>query len=129
MSDLPFAGYDRLGVRQLLDSFSTHTQVELEAIEKYERSHEDRKAVLDKLRYMRGAEPVSGYDTLEAAEIVTMLEQTDLPTIKRVRNYERKFRNRADVLDEAVRAQGVAIASRPKTAAPAYRAASAPPNA
>ena len=118
---LPFAGYDRLGTRDVIDGLHDHSQVELEAIEDYERSHQEREAVLDKLRWMRGAEPLPGYDALSVEEIVTALGEADLATIKKVRGYERKFANRPDVLDEVVRVHHRRLGERPASPAPAYQ--------
>ena len=50
--------------------------------------------MLDKLRWMRGSEPMPGYDALSTEEVVTALGEADLKTIKKVRSYERKFANR-----------------------------------
>ena len=100
---LPFAGFDRLNDRQVMDGLSDHSQVELEAADSYERSHKNRLPVLDKLRYMRGREPLPGYDALSVEEIVAALKEADQTTIKKVRGYERKFANRPDVLEEVVR--------------------------
>ena len=122
---LPFVGYDLLGDRELIDGLSDHSQVELEAVESYERSHRDRRPVLDKLRYMRGREPVAGYDALSVEEIVGALEEADPATIKRVRGYERKFANRRNVLDAVVRVRHRRPAAQPAGAAPAYRPMSA----
>ncbi len=102
-AQLPFAGYDRLGDREVAEGLCDHSQIELEAVESYERSHKDRKPVLDKLRYMRGREPLPGYDALGVEEIVAALEEADLATITKVRGYERKFANRSQVLEEVVR--------------------------
>ena len=102
---LPFAGYDRLKDRAVIDALSDHSQVELEAVETYERSHKAREAVLDKLRYMRGSEPLPGYDALTVDEIVDALERADLATIKKVRGYERKFAHRPHVLEAVNAAQ------------------------
>ena len=96
---VPFAGYERLDTRQVVDGLRDHSQVELEAIEGYERSHKDREPVLDKLRWMRGSEPMPGYDALSREEIATALSGADLATIKGVRRYERKFANRRDVME------------------------------
>jgi hypothetical protein len=98
----PFPGYDRLRTRQVIDGLRDHSQIELEGVESYERSHQDREAVLDKLRWMRGSEPLPGYDALSVEEIVAALTEADLPTIKKVRSYERKFANRREVLDQVV---------------------------
>jgi hypothetical protein len=116
----PFDGYDRLSDRKVVHGLCDHSQIELEAVESYERSHKDRKPVLDKLRYMRGREPFPGYDALRVEEIVAALEEADLDlaTIQRVRGYERKFANRSDVLEEAVRAQSRRQATQPASAAP-----------
>lgn len=122
---LPFAGYDRLDARQVIGGLSDHSQIELEAVETYERSHKDREPVLDKLRYMRQREPLAGYDALRAEEIVIALEEADLATIKKVRGYERKFANRRDVLEAVVRAHQRRRASQPASAAPAYQPLSA----
>lgn len=121
----PFAGYDRLDDREVIDGLSDHSQVELEAVESYERSHRDRRPVLDKLRYMRGREPLPGYDALGVEEIAAALDEADPATIKRVRGYERKFAKRRDVLDAVVRAHHRRLATQPSSAAPAYRPMSA----
>jgi hypothetical protein len=122
---LPFAGYDRLDDREVIDELSDHSQTELEALESYERSHENRVSVLDKLRYMRGSEPLPGYDALSVEEIVTALQDADLATIKKVRGYERKFANRPDVLEEVARVHHRRQAAQPASAAPAYQPMSA----
>jgi hypothetical protein len=124
---LPFPGYDRLDDRQVVEGLSDHSQIELEAVESFERSHENRAPVLDKLRYMRGREPLPGYDALGVEEIVTALEDADLATIKKVRGYERKFANRPDVLEEVARVHRQCQASQPARVAPAYQPMSAAP--
>lgn len=100
---LPFAGYESLDTRQVIDQLSDHSQAELEAVESYERSNRDREPVLNKLRYMRGDEPMPGYDDLPSEEIVSALSKADMTMIKRVRTYERKFANRRDIEDEITR--------------------------
>jgi hypothetical protein len=119
---LPFAGYDRLDAKQVKRALSDRSQIELETVESYERSHKDRGPVLDKLRYMRQREPFAGYDALSAEEIVTALKEADRATIKKVRGYERKFANRPDVLEEVARAHQ---AAQPASVAPAYQPISA----
>ena len=122
---LPFAGYDRLDTRQVVNALSKHSQLELEAVESYERSHQERQQVLDKLRYMRGSEPLPDYDRLSVAEIVSALQEADLATISKVRGYERKFANRPAVLEEVVRVHHRRQATEPASAAPAYQPMSA----
>jgi hypothetical protein len=122
---LSFAGYDRLDARQVIDGLRDRSQIELEAVEAYERSHRNREPVLDKLRYMRGPEPLPGYDALPVDEVLAAIEDADLATVKKVRAYERKFAARSAVLEDVVRIQHLRQASRPARSAPAYQPASA----
>jgi hypothetical protein len=114
----PFAGYDRLGARQVMAGLHAHSQVELEAIEGYERSHQAREAVLDKLRWMRGSEPMPGYDALSVEAIGTALGTADMATIKKVRGYERKFANRHVVLEEVTRVHHERLEEGPASGPP-----------
>ena len=100
----PISGYDDLDAKQVSDRLSQLTQVELATVEAYERAHGKRPAVLAKLRYMQGAEPVPGYDALTTEQIAETLAGADAETVRAVRDYERKFRNRRSVMDEAARA-------------------------
>jgi hypothetical protein len=102
-AELPIPGYDELDDRQVSARLHELSQVELAAVETYERSHENRPEVLDKLRYMRTSEPLPGYDALSPEQIATALAGADAETVKAVRDYERKFGHRKRVLDEAAR--------------------------
>ena len=126
-AQLPFAGYQRLNARQVVDGLSDHTQVELEAVESYERSHKARQPVFDKLRYLRGREPLPGYDALGDEEIRAAVKTADLATVKRVRAYERKFRNRPRVLDAVDRVRRARRKASPASIAPGYQPMSTPP--
>ena len=101
--ELPIPGYDELGDKEISDQLSELSQVELAAVEEYERAHKNRPAVLDKLRYMRTSEPLPGYDALTTEQIATELAGADAQTVKAVRDYERKFQHRQAVLTEAAR--------------------------
>jgi hypothetical protein len=101
--ELPISGYDRLKAKEVADQLSKLSQVELAAVEAYERAHESRPVVLDKLRYMRGSEPLPGYDALTSEQIATALAGANAETVKAVRDYEHKFQHRQSVLDEAAR--------------------------
>ena len=124
---LPFAGYDHLDARQIAKALSDHSQIELEAVESYERSHRGREVVLNKLRYMREREPFPVYDALSVEEILAALEEADLETIDRVRGYERKFANRPRVLEAVARVHRSRLASEPARVVPAYQPMSARP--
>jgi len=100
---LPIPGYDRLDAREVGVRLSELSQVELGAVEAYERSHQERPEILDKLRYMRTTEPLPGYDDLGPEQIADALANADSETIKNVRDYERKFQRRPEVMDETAR--------------------------
>ena len=108
---LPTPGYDRMDAREVGERLPQLSQVELGEVEAYERSHENRPVVLDKLRYMRGLEPLPGYDALSPEQIVEALVGADAETVKAVRDYERKFKRRAEVVAEAARVLPTAQAS------------------
>jgi hypothetical protein len=100
---VPISGYDELSDKQINDQLSQLAQVELATVEAYEREHAKRPAVLDKLRFMRGREPLPGYDDLTTEQIGAALADADAATVRAVRDYERKFQHRRSVLDEAAR--------------------------
>ena len=102
-AELPFPGYDKLDDKELGARLPELSQVELAAVETYERSHENRPEVLDKLRYMHTREPLPGYDALSPEQIVEALAGADAETVRAVRDYERKFGARPQVMEAAAR--------------------------
>jgi hypothetical protein len=90
--------FDRLGERDAVNELGELDQAGLGAVETFERSHRARPAVLNKLRYLRQPEPLPGYDRLQPDAIAEALGETDVPTIKLVREYERKMQKRPSVL-------------------------------
>jgi hypothetical protein len=109
--ELPFPGYDKLDDKELGARLPELSQVELAAVETYELSHKNRPEVIDKLRYMHTSEPLPGYDALTTEQIARALAGVDAETVKAVRDYERKFGNRQQVLEEAARVLPTATAS------------------
>jgi hypothetical protein len=108
---LPFAGYDKLDHKEIGARLHGLSQVELAAVESYERSHKNRPEVLDRLRYMHTSEPLPGYDALTTEQIAKALAGADAETVKAVRDYERKFGHRPEVMEEAARVLSTAPAS------------------
>ena len=102
-SDLAIEDYDRLEPRAVSDKLSGLSQVELGEVEDYERAHKERPAILNKLRFMRSNEPFEGYDAMEPAEIKERLAKSDSQGVKAVRDYERKFQGRREILEETAR--------------------------
>ena len=56
--DLPIPGYDGLDVPGVRARLAFLSQVELAAVEIYERSHDERPEVLERLRHMHCSEPL-----------------------------------------------------------------------
>jgi hypothetical protein len=103
IDQLPLPGYDKLDDREVGSRLAALSQVELSAVEAYERAHGDRPEVLAKLRYMRTSEPFPGYDALSPEAIALALADADSETVRNVRDYERKFRRRPVVMRETAR--------------------------
>jgi hypothetical protein len=108
---LPIARYDQVDGKQLVPQLTQLSQVELAAVEAHERSHRERPVVLNRLRWLRGNEPLPGYDALDSDEIVGALADADAATVKAVRSYERHHRDRRDVRAEVARVIRTAQAS------------------
>jgi hypothetical protein len=108
---LPIARYDQVDGKQLIAQLSQLSQVELATVEAHERSHRDRPAVLNRLRWLRGNEPLPGYDALASDEIVRILADADAATAKAVRSHERHHRDRREVRAEVARVIPTAQAS------------------
>jgi hypothetical protein len=108
---LSIADYDQLDGTQVIPRLSHLSQVELATIEAHERSHRNRAVVLNRLRWLRGNEPVPGYDALDSDEIFRLLAHADAATLKAVRSYERHHRDRREVRAEVARLIPTAPAS------------------
>lgn len=100
--ELPISGYDGLKERRSPISCLSSRRWSCRRL-RHTGAHEGRHVVLDKLRYMRGGEPLPGYDALTTEQIAKVLAGADAETVKAVRDYERKFQHRKSVLDETVR--------------------------
>ena len=77
---LPIRQYDRLKPDRVTEQLHRLSQSELACIEDYERSHRARHEVLDKLRCLRGTQPLRDYDTLDATQIAAALTPTGAGT-------------------------------------------------
>jgi ferritin-like metal-binding protein YciE len=101
--DLAIARYDSLTADEIVGRLSDLSQVDLAKVDSYERRHENRTTVLDRIGTLRGSEPWPGYDELTAAEVQAVLSEGDEDRAKQVRSYERSHKNRAGVLQAAER--------------------------
>lgn len=101
--DLPIADYDSLNADEILERLPGLSQVDLAKIDVYERKEAGRKTILERISSLRGDEPWTGYDDMNAQETVERLRGGDDELATRVREYERAHKGRATVLRAAER--------------------------
>jgi ferritin-like metal-binding protein YciE len=101
--DLPLADYDSLTAEDIVARLPELSQVDLAKVEVYERKNDGRTTVLDRIEALRGNEPWSGYDDMNAQEVVDRLRDADDELVTRVRDYERAHKGRATVQRAAER--------------------------
>jgi hypothetical protein len=70
-ADEPVPGYDGMRTDSLMASLPGHSRTELASIQSYERTHRNRKTVMNKLRRLRVAEPRVPKDKGLSSEGVT----------------------------------------------------------
>jgi ferritin-like metal-binding protein YciE/Asp-tRNA(Asn)/Glu-tRNA(Gln) amidotransferase C subunit len=97
-SDLAITGYDKLTAEEIVAKLSELSQIDLAKVDAYERKHQNRTTVLERITTLRGDEPWPGYDELTVSELQTALGKADDDRIKAVRTYERAHKARAGVL-------------------------------
>src|SRR4051794_32447774 len=99
----PIAGYDGLNADELVAKLPEQSQVTLAAVAAYEKAHDNRTTVLERVAALTGREPAPGYDELTADEAQKLLTSGDAALATAVRDYERRHKARASVLDAAAR--------------------------
>src|SRR5215204_538325 len=98
--DLAIAGYDKLTAEEIVAKLSELSQIDLAKVDSYERRHQNRSTILDRVSSLRGDEPWPGYDELTAAEVQTALGEADDDRVKAIRSYERAHKARAGEIEE-----------------------------
>lgn len=96
--DLAISGYDGLTSDEITSKLPGLSQVDLAKVDSYERRHQNRTTVLNRIESLRGDEPWSGYDELTAEDVVSALTRADDDRVKEVRAYERSHKNRSGVM-------------------------------
>lgn len=96
--DLAIARYDKLTADEIVRKLPELSQIDLAKIDSYERKHQNRTTILNRIASLRGDEPWAGYDELTANEVLAVLSEADEDLVQRVRAYERSHKNRATVL-------------------------------
>ena len=76
-SDLAIAGYDKLTAEEIVAKLSELSQIDLAKVDSYERKHQNRTTVLERITSLRGDEPWPGYDELTVAEVQAALGEAD----------------------------------------------------
>ncbi len=96
--DLPIAGYDKQSAADIASRLKSLSQRELRMIDAYERKHENRTTITDKIAKLAGDEPWSGYDELSVDAISKTLDDADPQTAQNVKTYEGSHKARAGVV-------------------------------
>lgn len=99
--DLPITGYDKQTAADIESKLKGFSQRELRMIDAYERKHENRATITDKIAKLTGDEPWSGYDEQSVDAITTALNEADAETAKKVVSYERDHKGRTGVIATA----------------------------
>jgi ferritin-like metal-binding protein YciE len=97
--DLAIERYDQLTADEIVRRLPELSQVDLAKIDSYERRHDSRATVLDRVSTLRGDEPWPGYDELTAAEVASALSDATDERVESVRAYERAHKDRTTVLN------------------------------
>lgn len=101
--DLPIKDYDKQTAQDIADKLKGFSQRELRLIDAYERKHENRATITDRIAKLSGDEPWSGYDELSAEAAATAVREGDVDAAKTVRTYEREHKDRTSVIEAADR--------------------------
>jgi hypothetical protein len=99
----PISGYDKLTTEEIVAKLPEQQQNALVVIAAYERAKENRATVLQRIAALTGPEPVPGYDTLAADAAQELVTNGSPALAATVRDYERRHKDRADVVEAAAR--------------------------
>jgi hypothetical protein len=101
--EAPIGGYDDLTAEELVAKLPEQSQATLVQVAAYEQAHDKRTTVLERVAALTGDEPAPGYDELTADEVQKLLAAGDAELATAVRDYERRHKSRAGVLEAAAR--------------------------
>jgi hypothetical protein len=99
----PIAGYDGLSADELVAKLAEQPQTTLAEIATYEGANQKRAAVLQRVAALTGPEPAPGYDALSAEDAVKLVANGSPTLAAAVRDYERRHKARASVVEAATR--------------------------
>jgi hypothetical protein len=101
--DLPIVDYDKQTAQTIATRLEGFSQRDLRMIGAYEAKRKNRGTITDRIAKLTADEPWSGYDEQNVREITARLAGRDAKTTSKVRSYELAHKDRAGVLDAAVR--------------------------
>ncbi len=94
-------GYDSLTAAEVVEKLPGFSQRDLLEVDTYEKAHQARQTVLQRIDSLREPEPVAGYDELTVPEVQEQLTAGDEARATSVRDYERSHKKRDGVLQAA----------------------------
>jgi hypothetical protein len=101
--EAPITGYDDLTAEEIVAKLPEQPQTTLAQVAAYEQANAKRATVLERVAALTGPEPAPGYDELTADEAQKLLTGGDAALATAVRDYERRHKSRASVLEAAAR--------------------------
>ncbi len=101
--DLPIKDYDKQSAEDIAGKLPGFSQRELRMIDAYERKHDNRTTITDRVSKLTGDEPWSGYDELGVDAVARAVSEGDVEISKKVRSYERDHKGRSGVIEAADR--------------------------
>ncbi|MEO8967795.1 MAG: hypothetical protein ABI355_09330 [Solirubrobacteraceae bacterium] len=101
--DLPIKDYDTQSAEDIAAKLSGFSQRDLRLIDAYERKHDNRATITDKIAKLTADEPWSGYDELSVEAVARAVSEGDENIAKQVRSYERDHKDRSGVIEAANR--------------------------
>ena len=96
---LPIENYDELTVDEISGELGSLSTEELEQVRGYERLNKNRETLLDEIGHKINF-PIEGYDEMNVEEISDRLEDLSEDELKKVRDYERRNKNRDTLIEQ-----------------------------
>jgi hypothetical protein len=96
--ELPIAEYQDLTAAQVVERLPALTQAQLATVQGFETAHANRSRVLTKIQSLSEDEPWPDYDMMTVKEIRNRLSSASPAVARTARDYERRHRNRTEVL-------------------------------
>ena len=101
--EAPITGYDDLTAEELVTKLPEQPQAKLAQIAAYEAAKDNRATVLQRVAALTGPEPAPGYDELNAEDAQKLVTNGSAELAATVRDYERRHKDRASVVETASR--------------------------